>query len=44
LARALERLLQAEAACKETAAPAEVIAARALLEIAANAPATRRRS
>ena len=38
LARALDRLLQAEAACKETGAPAEVIAARALLEIAANAP------
>jgi DNA polymerase-3 subunit delta len=44
LARALDRLLQAEAACKETGAPAEAIAARALLEIAANAPlrATRR--
>jgi DNA polymerase-3 subunit delta len=45
LARALDRLLQAEAACKETGAPAEAIAARALLEIAANAPlrGTRRR-
>ncbi|MDH3792459.1 MAG: DNA polymerase III subunit delta, partial [Rhodospirillales bacterium] len=38
LARALDRLLQAEATCKETGAPAEVITARALLEIAANAP------
>ena len=43
LARALERLLRAETACKETAAPAEALAARALLEIAANAPGTRRR-
>ncbi len=44
LARALERLLEAEAACKRSGAPAETLAARALLEIAANAPGRRRRA
>lgn len=44
LARALERLLEAEAACKRSGAPAEALAARALLEIAANAPGRRRRA
>ncbi|MEO3427856.1 DNA polymerase III subunit delta [Pelagibius sp. CAU 1746] len=44
LARALERLLEAEAACKRTGAPAETLASRALLEIAANAPGRRRRA
>jgi DNA polymerase-3 subunit delta len=43
LARALDRLLEAEAACKRSGAPAETLAARALLEIAANAPGRRRR-
>lgn len=43
LARTLERLLEAEAACKRSGAPAETLAARALLEIAANAPGRRRR-
>ena len=38
LAKALARLLQAETACKATGAPAEAIAARALLEIAASSP------
>jgi DNA polymerase-3 subunit delta len=42
LARALDRLLEAEAACKRSGAPAETLAARALLEIAANAPGRRR--
>lgn len=38
LAKALARLLEAEAACKVTGAPAETIAARALLEIGARSP------
>lgn len=38
LARALERLLEAELACKSSGAPQDTLAARALLEIAANAP------
>lgn len=38
LARALERLLDAEVACKRSGAPQDALAARALLEIAANAP------
>ncbi|MGF1608630.1 MAG: DNA polymerase III subunit delta [Kiloniellales bacterium] len=38
LGRALARLLEAELACKSSGAPAESLAARALLEIAANAP------
>lgn len=42
--RAMDKLLEAEAACKRTGAPAETLAARALLEIAANAPGRRRRS
>ncbi len=41
LGRALESLLEAEAACKRTGAPAETIAARALVSIAANAPGRR---
>ena len=43
LARALARLLEAEADCKRTGAPAEALAARAMLEIAANAPTRPRR-
>jgi DNA polymerase-3 subunit delta len=38
LARVLERLLEAEMACKRSGAPQDALAARALLEIAANAP------
>ena len=44
LARAMDRLMEAEAACKRSGAPAELLAARALLEIAANAPGRRRRA
>lgn len=44
LARALDRLMEAEAACKRSGAPAETLASRALLEIAANAPGRRRRA
>jgi len=44
LARAMDRLLEAEAACKRSGAPAELLASRALLEIAANAPGRRRRA
>lgn len=44
LARAMDRLLAAEATCKRSGAPAELLAARALLEIAANAPGRRRRA
>ncbi len=43
LARALERLLEAEAACKQSGAVPETICARTLLEIAVNAPLRRRR-
>ena len=43
LGRALEGLLEAEAACKRTGAPAEILAARALTGIAANAPGRRPR-
>lgn len=39
--RAMDKLLDAEAACKRSGAPAETLAARALLEIAANAPGRR---
>lgn len=42
LARAMGRLMEAEAACKRSGAPAELLASRALLEIAANAPGRRR--
>ncbi len=41
LAVTLEKLLEAETACKRSGAPAEALAARALLEIAANAPTRR---
>lgn len=44
LVRAMNKLLEAEAACKRSGAPAETLAARALLEIAANAPGRRRRA
>ncbi len=44
LARALERLLEAEAACKQSGAVPDTICARTLLEIAVNAPRRRRRS
>ena len=44
LGRAMDRLLEAEAACKRSGAPAELLASRALLEIAANAPGRRRRA
>lgn len=44
LGRALDRLLAAEMACKRTGAPAELLCARALTEIAARAPAARRRA
>jgi DNA polymerase-3 subunit delta len=44
LARAMDRLMEAEAACKRSGAPAELLASRALLEIAANAPGRRRRA
>lgn len=44
LARAMDRLLEAEAACKRSGAPAELLASRVLLEIAANAPGRRRRA
>ena len=42
LARALARLLEAEADCKSSGAPEATICARALLEIAVNAPSRRR--
>jgi len=42
--RAMDKLLEAEAACKRTGAPAETLVSRALLEIAANAPGRRRRA
>ncbi len=38
LAASLERLIEAEAACKTTGAPAEAIAGRTLLQIATQAP------
>jgi DNA polymerase-3 subunit delta len=38
LAEGLERLMEAEAACKTTGAPAEIIAGRTLLQIATKAP------
>lgn len=41
LAVAMNKLLEAEAACKRSGAPAETLAARTLLEIAANAPGRR---
>ncbi len=44
LVRVMDKLLEAEAACKRTGAPAETLASRALLEIAANAPGRRRRA
>jgi DNA polymerase-3 subunit delta len=44
LAKAMDRLMEAEAACKRSGAPAELLCARALLEIAANAPGRRRRA
>jgi DNA polymerase-3 subunit delta len=44
LAAALNRLLEAESACKTTGAPAELLAERALVEIAARAATTRRRA
>jgi DNA polymerase-3 subunit delta len=43
LARALGRLLDAEADCKRSGAPEATICSRALLEIAINAPSRRRR-
>jgi DNA polymerase-3 subunit delta len=43
LAAALNRLLEAESACKTTGAPADLLAERALVEVAARAAATRRR-
>jgi DNA polymerase-3 subunit delta len=43
LARALARLLEAEAACKQTGAPAATICARTLLELAAKAPLRKNR-
>ncbi len=43
LARALERLLEAETACKQSGAVPDTLCARALLEIAVNAPLGRRR-
>jgi DNA polymerase-3 subunit delta len=42
LARAMDRLMEVEAACKRSGAPGELLASRALLEIAANAPGRRR--
>ena len=44
LARALGRLLEAEADCKSSGAPEATICARALLEITVNAPSRRRRA
>jgi len=44
LARALARLLEAEADCKSSGAPEATICARALLEIVVNAPSRRRRT
>ena len=44
LAKAMDKLMEAEAACKRSGAPAELLASRALLEIAANAPGRRRRA
>ncbi|NIA71690.1 DNA polymerase III subunit delta [Pelagibius litoralis] len=41
LAVAMNKLLEAEAACKRSGAPAETLTARALMEIAANAPGRR---
>ena len=43
LSRALERLIEAEAACKQSGAVPDTICARTLLEIAVNAPLRRRR-
>jgi DNA polymerase-3 subunit delta len=43
LARALGRLLEAEADCKRGGAPEATICSRALLDIAVNAPSRRRR-
>lgn len=43
LARASETLLEAEARCKESGAPAELIAARTLLEVATRAASRSRR-
>ncbi len=43
LARALNRLLEAEADCKRSGAPEATLCSRALLEITVNAPARRRR-
>jgi DNA polymerase-3 subunit delta len=40
----MDRLMEVEAACKRSGAPAELLASRALLEIAANAPGRRRGS
>jgi len=44
LARALARLLEAEADCKSSGAPEATICGRALLEITVNAPSRRRRA
>ncbi len=44
LARALARLIEAEADCKRGGAPDATICARTLLEIAVNAPSRRRRA
>lgn len=44
LARALDRLLTAEMACKRSGAPAELLCARALTEVTARAPRGRRRA
>jgi DNA polymerase-3 subunit delta len=43
LAKALGKLLAAEAACKSSGQPADLLASRCLLEIAANAPRAGRR-
>ncbi len=42
LARALARLVEAESESKRSGAPAEALAARALMEVAANAPRAKR--
>ena len=44
LAKAVRKLIAAEADCKSSGQPAELLTARCLLEIAANAPRARRRA
>jgi DNA polymerase-3 subunit delta len=43
LAEALSRLLEADMACRQTGAPSETLASRAVMEVAARAPGQTRR-